>query len=596
MGALLGMGSNSEVAYERVEAFQSYFDVLCEQADVVRTHIFQAALAVCLPEPVAHLRVRGWLSNSKGERALLDIRAEGQEMENSAIVESYFIVTRVVQTDAANSCSESRADIQIPAATVSAGCTTASVDGLPAGAQVEFEVYAENALGRSAPVSIRLMVPQLGQNRSPTADGYSNTQDSEAELEQRRLELEQWWSRKRDEAEREDAERQRQISEVREQREALEREKEELVMERLRSGASSPAYCSPSNRSPQIQSPSNSPRGSKGSDDVRVEVAMLTQAAADAVGQAASEAARAQWDDLRVRQEELTRQTEELQRQREENRREADRAAAEVQAEREAAMKRSEEEQRHAREELQRERQELEAVVAAQRESVAAREADYLTRAEALEEQQETLNRQRAEVESNRAAEEEERRKQLDELKRQQESLEEKKVQAERQHSEEEEQRKSKAEELERQQEELHRKANHLSKTEEALGRERMELRRSRASLAVAQAHVVSMLDKAQGGETKLHSLSDDNTTGEAEQLELVTSGCDEIDEEEEEETDGVPNSADADEQVWDMDWTSPVLPASHKAQSDSLHQSTSVEFNSSSDVSDVDASVQIER
>jgi hypothetical protein len=408
MGAVLGIskGSRLDVINEREAAFQKYFDVLCGRDEVVRTHIFQAALAVYVPEPVAHLRIKAWLpSNSKGERALLEIRAEGQQMESSAVVEAYHVTARVIQDDQGDQKEARLVDLKIPAAVATSDAGW-PVEALPAGAQVELEAYAENAVGLSPPVSIRFIVPQSSASSSTSSgsvqdasaeasssEGSSSSssafhdskttpiQEQESVLEQRRLELEQWWSKKQEEAEREEAERQREMEEFRAQREALQREREELVMERQRSSSphlSSPACCSP------VASPRE-----------------LKEGEADA---------------------------------------------------------------------------------------------------------------------------------------------------------------------LQKQQEELHRKASHLARAEEALCTEKLELQRSRASLAIMQAHVVNMLDQAEAnGSPRLHRLDivDDAETGANSQAEEVVAVVEEADDEalDEDISDPALESPCIDK-VWTMDWTNPVIAA----------------------------------
>jgi len=72
----------------------------------------------------------------------------------------------------------------------------------------------------------------------------------------------------------------------------------------------------------------------------------------------------------------------------------------------------------------------------------------------------------------------------------------------------------AKAEVLKKTEDALLRKADDLARREELLSHERVELNRSRASLAVVQAHVVSMLDRAQSsGEVVSHSLDDTSVT-----------------------------------------------------------------------------------
>jgi len=107
------------------------------------------------------------------------------------------------------------------------------------------------------------------------------------------------------------------------------------------------------------------------------------------------------------------------------------------------------------------------------------------------------------------------------------------------------------AAEMRMQQEDLLARAEHLARMEEQLHGERGELNRKRASLAMVQAHVVSMLDKAEtGGEAKTHTMEDSD--------------------DERSENDGPDSPSNKD--VWDVDWSSHVAPereADHKAETE---------------------------
>lgn len=158
---LLGVqiGSEPNIVALREWAFQVYFDALCRWEDVVRTACFQAALGVALPEPVSHLRVRGWLppdAGGWGAVALLEIRPETPVPESSAgVVEAYHISARLVFPEPL--CDSPFIDLREPAS--SGAATTVRIVDLVPSTQVELEVRAVNAVGRSSPVSIRLQVP-----------------------------------------------------------------------------------------------------------------------------------------------------------------------------------------------------------------------------------------------------------------------------------------------------------------------------------------------------------------------------------------------------------------------------------------------------
>merc|ERR1712039_98738 len=119
------------------------------------------------------------------------------------------------------------------------------------------------------------------------------------------------------------------------------------------------------------------------------------------------------------------------------------------------------------------------------------------------------------------------------------------------------------AEEAKAQQQELLKRASDLVNAEEALHQERVEIQRSRQGLAMVQAHVVSMLDRAErasspnGNRMQTHRLDsvdtdqvlDDDTGAKARDL---TEDCD---------PDRSPDG------MWSMDWTSTTLITSHAEQ-----------------------------
>jgi len=112
----------------------------------------------------------------------------------------------------------------------------------------------------------------------------------------------------------------------------------------------------------------------------------------------------------------------------------------------------------------------------------------------------------------------------------------------------------AKAEVLKKTEDALQREADDLATKEELLSHERVELNRSRASLAVVQAHVVSMLDRAQtGGQVVSHSLDDTSVTQAGQSFHLVTEAG-QLSQEAAPDVEPRPaptNTVD----VWGMDW-----------------------------------------
>lgn len=223
-----------------------------------------------------------------------------------------------------------------------------------------------------------------------------------------------------------------------------------------------------------------------------------------------------------------------------------------------------------------------------QRDLAAANEATAASKAAGLREEQAALEQQRLEIKTTRVTGEAQAIVELERLRLQQEALEKKRAEAEIQQANEKNTRLQQAEDLFKQEQELHRRASYLSRTEERLNGERVELHRHRASLAVVQAHVVSMLDKADsGGEAKVHRLDSDNfknNTSAANQAQdpvlrnpsprgmnssksaptlptftglVGLSGAEDLGEDDDDNVE-VP-----DDKVWSMDWTSPTLASS---------------------------------
>ena len=109
------------------------------------------------PEPVSHLRVDGWLSPLGSTTVLLNIRADDQVADSSAIVDTFVVV---VKQEVVTEAAEQGNDIFMPITEFATPVKNlVHVDGLTPGVQVEIEVFASNATGRSHPVSIRIRVP-----------------------------------------------------------------------------------------------------------------------------------------------------------------------------------------------------------------------------------------------------------------------------------------------------------------------------------------------------------------------------------------------------------------------------------------------------
>eukprot|EP00747_Dinoflagellata_sp_TGD_P092603 gnl/TRDRNA2_/TRDRNA2_165469_c0_seq1.p1 gnl/TRDRNA2_/TRDRNA2_165469_c0~~gnl/TRDRNA2_/TRDRNA2_165469_c0_seq1.p1 ORF type:complete len:907 (-),score=239.58 gnl/TRDRNA2_/TRDRNA2_165469_c0_seq1:81-2801(-) len=163
VGALLGWAAKNskDVVAERVVAFQTYFDGLAAREDVGSTACFQAAVGVVAPEPVRHFRLRGWLptDNTHGATALLEIRPEGQTVGSSGIVVEYHVTARLVLRESSPGTPNDTVLPLTEAHAKALGDGVVRLDGLPRGATVELDACAMNAIGKSATVSIRLLVP-----------------------------------------------------------------------------------------------------------------------------------------------------------------------------------------------------------------------------------------------------------------------------------------------------------------------------------------------------------------------------------------------------------------------------------------------------
>uniref|UniRef100_A0A7S0B6P8 Uncharacterized protein n=1 Tax=Pyrodinium bahamense TaxID=73915 RepID=A0A7S0B6P8_9DINO len=230
----------------------------------------------------------------------------------------------------------------------------------------------------------------------------------------------------------------------------------------------------------------------------------------------------------RAQEEELRRLREELEQQRQ--RQAAEAAKAEEERARLAAEA---EEQRVLRE---RQQQELNALMRAKEEVQSTREA--------LAAQQSLVEAKRLEVENSRAASEEERAAKLAEVQTQQAELQRLQQEVERQRIEEERLRQAQDETFKLMDQELKERADHLVQAEQGLSQERQQIMKSRRSLGMVQAHVVSMLDEAD----KHLGLAN----GQA-HISLDASDEPEAELDAEEEDMRSPGGAD----VWNMDWSS---------------------------------------
>uniref|UniRef100_A0A7S1F4Z5 PX domain-containing protein n=1 Tax=Noctiluca scintillans TaxID=2966 RepID=A0A7S1F4Z5_NOCSC len=436
-------------------SLQTYLTCLCDRADVTSTACFQAALDVVPPEPVSHLRVEGWLSPLGSTTALLNIRADDQVADSSAIVDTFVVV---VKQEVVTEAAEQGNDIFMPITEFATPVKDlVHVDGLTPGVQVEIEVFASNSTGRSHPVSIRIRVPHSScaqevpgvESESISCAGPDHAagsvagppseaelQQRQQELQRRRHEMERWWQHRQHEAECRDEERHNLMEEFLAQKQALQREREALELDRVRlDGAGSPR---------------DSDCGSflKRGD---------TQGSL--VGSAPGSPR-----DLSALKEQATQQTEELKSVQMGERTEADlkrrlNSLRFLESKRETDLRQTEERQKKLREELVREQGVLDSLREEQR-VVAAGFAD--------------------EVERQLTSE----GRQL----------------------------------LHDQEEELKKKAEYLQQVEDELRRERQELNHSRANLAVVQAHVINMLDRSSGVGVQTMSYAEEEVEEEAEE------------------------------------------------------------------------------
>mmetsp|Transcript_175033 Transcript_175033/g.561316 ORF Transcript_175033/g.561316 Transcript_175033/m.561316 type:complete len:714 (-) Transcript_175033:19-2160(-) len=593
VGALFGGGA--AVVATRERAFQRYFDGLCDRPDVLATQVLQVALAVAQPEPVSHLRVRGWLQPPEvwqGLSAVLEVRPEGQVAGSGAVTEAYHVVASLVFRSGSEGELEELcpvADFRVPAAGFE---TQVRVNGLKPGAQVEIQVSAANAVSESPEVNIRVPVPLEAPHMSPSepppararldealaaqssaewfvegsapalsssapaADASAAAEDPQAmgarlsvpmtteasalmeDLASRREELEKEYEERRREAERADAERrEREAAAFKEQREELERQREVLELARsLASMNSSRAASACSGRASPRERLLAAGADTEAGDGAAVDFTLKTAGG------------------LQARQEELERKACELR---------------EMEAEREASMEKAADEQRLEKESLEKEKEELRC----QREELkvlseaASRACER--KSEELDEYEASLRRRRAEAEAEaQASEAEERASRMDDILLAQRELDEKKAELQKELDSLEESRLGQAEELREAEVLLIQRAGYVATTEQALLLERQGLQRSRQNLAVVQAHVVSLLNKVHPGsaasdgveEHRLDDVDDEGSDGRSEngsasgyadeggvEAVRITTKAPAV----------LPHGDSVDDGVWSMDWTS---------------------------------------
>jgi len=171
LGNLLGGAGQRDVIEQREVGLQRYFEGVCARAEVTRTACFQAAIGVVPPSPVMHFRVRGWQpcsdesggEESKVASAVVEMISDEQCNGSAAVVEGYIVVAIPVVLAAPRAELMPLAEVDVPVFQEG----PAQIDGLPEGVQVELEVCAYNAVGRSPTVSIRVLVPERGQVMAP---------------------------------------------------------------------------------------------------------------------------------------------------------------------------------------------------------------------------------------------------------------------------------------------------------------------------------------------------------------------------------------------------------------------------------------------
>lgn len=526
VGALLGQKASAGEG----EALQAYFDRICDNIDIFRTQCLQIALAMAVPEPVSQFRVRGWQPSPLGQglTALLDVRPEAQMLDSSAVTEAYIVRSSVVFSDASGpEVLGPVANLRVPAV---GSATQVQVESLKPGAQVQFEVCAVNAVGQSSPVAIRAMVParssieradaqeaispEVSRPSSPSNGVCSEVaqqqsalsaqalSEFEAELSRRRRELEHEWASTQKQRGRADSELQEQFAELRAQREQL--FNSEAEAEKALSRLSSPA----DGRSP-LQSPRQP--GSPGSSNTMEEDVEFD------------------WIELQQRERELRASTEQQEAKGKEQRTEM------------AALK-------EENEELRRQRAELRTASEAAEVACAAQSVQF-------SEHQAQLARHCQEVKGTAQSADEvaDISARLNDLLASQTEMDAWKAEFEHERALHEAIRTREAEKIRQAEAEVACTSEWLARTEQHLHMERQELTRSRANLAVVQAHVLSMLNKAmpESSQIATHRLDEDvDGLEEGDEDAAVTA----------KPTAGFLRDSSVDG-IWSMDWASASFP-----------------------------------
>eukprot|EP00930_Biecheleria_cincta_P086670 TRINITY_DN75936_c0_g1_i1.p2 TRINITY_DN75936_c0_g1~~TRINITY_DN75936_c0_g1_i1.p2 ORF type:complete len:208 (+),score=46.81 TRINITY_DN75936_c0_g1_i1:1032-1655(+) len=143
------------------------------------------------------------------------------------------------------------------------------------------------------------------------------------------------------------------------------------------------------------------------------------------------------------------------------------------------------------------------------------------------------------------------------ELEAQQADMERRKEELSELRAQEQEEILSKAETLLAAEAELKRRADALARTERAVRLEHEQVARGRASLAVVQAHVVSMLDKAGSGGATADSAEVPMREHRLDDPEESPTKFGDESEDDGERTFATPGRASNSDAVWNMDWTS---------------------------------------
>eukprot|EP00927_Polykrikos_kofoidii_P062775 TRINITY_DN57579_c0_g1_i1.p1 TRINITY_DN57579_c0_g1~~TRINITY_DN57579_c0_g1_i1.p1 ORF type:complete len:364 (+),score=68.79 TRINITY_DN57579_c0_g1_i1:116-1207(+) len=168
-----------KVVADRQNLLQRYFDALCANDDATRTACFQSFVGVKQPEPVGHFSVVNWLPPTNGDHAacaVVDVRPEIPGSSNAVVVEAYHLIAYLIFIDHLSGEEELArvVDMLVPASS-----SSIQVPDLAFGAKVELRLVAENAVGKSVPVTIRCVVPRM----SADFDGMAPSRQKSPNLE-----------------------------------------------------------------------------------------------------------------------------------------------------------------------------------------------------------------------------------------------------------------------------------------------------------------------------------------------------------------------------------------------------------------------------